>query len=72
MTKPMTIEELRATLLSRNAMGGRPRLPVNQRTVNVSVALMPAQVAWLRSRPEGISVTVRNLVAKGMQEAAKV
>ncbi len=50
---------------------GRPNIPPAQRTVNVSVTLRPAQVAWLRQRGVGLSVAVRSLVAKAMQEAAK-
>ena len=49
---------------------GRPCIPPHRRLVNMSVALTPAQAAWLRAQPNGARATVRSLVAKAMQRAA--
>ena len=51
---------------------GRPALPPGERMRPQIANLRPAQIAWLRARPEGISAAIRNAVAKAMMAAQKV
>jgi hypothetical protein len=56
---------------SRSKSGGRKALPPSQRKVTVQACILPAQLEWLQTYGEGnISLGLRRLIAKGMQEQA--
>lgn len=51
--------------------GGRPKLPDSQRTVLVSVSILPTQKAWASSHGDGnLSLGVRRAIAVAMQAVA--
>jgi hypothetical protein len=57
---------------SRSKSGGRKALPPSQRKVTVQACILPAQLEWLATYGEGnISLGLRRLIAKGMQEQAR-
>ena len=47
---------------------GRKPLPVAMRTVNTSITVLPAHLAWLRAQPDGVSGTIRNWVWRAQRE----
>lgn len=49
---------------------GRPAMAEGERMVSQIANLRPAQIAWLRAQPDGISAAIRNAVAKAMQTDA--